>query len=589
MSTKITEDTLKSLSSPESFDRGYNLFLSGAVFDTLRQGDLLTGKCEGTGAPFYQLRVRVGEGGIQGADCTCPYEWGGYCKHIVALMLTYIHDPDAFPEQQALEDLLEGLEKDDLVRLIVKMIDRHPDLYAWLKTAVATASIKSDPSPANGKRKTQVSKTEYRREIQSILHSLRGYRMSEAYWMMGGMVDQLNAVRDSAYEFLAAGDAEGALVILTTLLVEVSGSYAEFDDSDGELGGFLADLTLPMMEAILSAGLSQSEKRRLSEDLEPVIAELADYGIEGLDGILAALEQSWSPEPPADLEDADLEDEGYDDTLLVEARLNVLERQNQVEEFLQLCLEYGEHRRYILKQIEVGAYEKAVETASKTLTQAEDAWMVARALRDAGLLQEGLQLAEKGLGLYGSKHGLGAWLGPIEESQGRIQQAIQAYQAAFTSQPSLDLYAALKRLSGREPGGDSGGDWRKLKPALMQVLQASPSTDVLVDVYLFEEEWDWAIDVAGREGDWNYPLIEKVADAVLPFRPDWVIQASRKQAEGMIVRTQSKYYPAAARWLAKMKQAYLSAGRNAEWLAYLDGLKQTYARRPALQAELRKL
>jgi uncharacterized Zn finger protein len=84
-------------------------------------------------------------------------------------------------------------------------------------------------------------------------------------------------------------------------------------------------------------------------------------------------------------------------------------------------------------------------------------------------------------------------------------------------------------------------------------------------------------------------LIEKVSDAVFPFHPDWVIQASRKQAEGLIAKTQSKYYATAARWLAKMKQAYLSSGRKAEWLAYLNGLKSTYSRRPALQAELRKL
>ena len=123
----------------------------------------------------------------------------------------------------------------------------------------------------------------------------------------------------------------------------------------------------------------------------------------------------------------------------------------------------------------------------------------------------------------------------------------------------------------------------------MQVLQASPHVDVLADVYLSEEEWDKAISIADKAGEWNYSLIEKVADAVFPFRPDWVIQASRKQAEGLIAKTQSKYYAIAARWLAKMKQAYLASGRKEEWSSYLDELKNTYSRRPALQAELRKL
>lgn len=55
------------------------------------------------------------------------------------------------------------------------------------------------------------------------------------------MVNQLNQVRDTAYEFLEADDARGALVILTTLLTEVGGSFEEFDDSGGELGDFLVN------------------------------------------------------------------------------------------------------------------------------------------------------------------------------------------------------------------------------------------------------------------------------------------------------------------------------------------------------------
>lgn len=94
----------------------------------------------------------------------------------------------------------------------------------------------------------------------------------------------------------------------------------------------------------------------------------------------------------------------------------------------------------------------------------------------------------------------------------------QAYQAAFTSLPSRELYSTLKKLSG--------ADWEHFRPVLMQILQASHHADVLADVFLFEEERDQAIGVADKAGEWNYSLIEKVADVVLPFRPDWVIQAA---------------------------------------------------------------
>jgi uncharacterized Zn finger protein len=194
---------------------------------------------------------------------------------------------------------------------------------------------------------------------------------------------------------------------------------------------------------------------------------------------------------------------------------------------------------------------------------------------------EAITVGERGLTLGGHKHSLRAWLGPLEETQGRIEPAISAYLAAFTELPSIDLYQTLLRLSG--------GKWDELRPRLMAILQAGSHSHVLADVYLLEGDWDAAIEVADQAGYWSYQLIEKVADAVWSHRPDWVIQASIKQAEGLIEKTQSKYYPTAAHWLAKAKKAYLASGRQAEWQAYLMKLKSTYARRPALQKELNRL
>ena len=576
MAPLITENSLRSASSLESFSRGNQLFQTGAVYDTFLQGDILTARCEGSSAPYYQVRVTMVEGGIQDSSCTCPYDWGGYCKHIIAVMLAYIHDPETFTELKEVEDLVGNLNKEALIRLIATLVEKNPDLYFLVQTTLQRESVKAKPEHSFKKHKNQVPKTEYRRQIQSILHGLDGFRRSEAYWMMGGMVGQLHNIRDSAYAFLEAGDAEGAIVILTTLLTEVSGSYEEFDDSDGELGSFLNELALPFVEAILSAELGKSERKRLAKELEPVIDDLSDYGIDELDVILAALEKGWSHESNIHAEEVD-----YDDEILVEAQLNVLERQNRLEEFLRICLETGQYLRYVLKQIEVEAFDRAIEIAWEYLAKAEDAMQVAKGLRDAGRLEDALRLAEKGLGLEGSKRDLGAWLGSVEESQGRNAQAIQAYQAAFTSLPSLELYQILKKLSGE--------GWGTLKPALMREFDGDRFAEEQVDIFLFEQEWDAAIAVADRVGAWQYNLVEKVADGVISVRPDWVIHASQEQAQALIDKTQSKYYAIAVHWLAKMKQAYLSSGKEPECQAFLDDLKSTYARRPALQAELRKL
>jgi uncharacterized Zn finger protein len=50
------------------------------------------------------------DSGVVEASCTCLYEYGGYCKHIVAMLLAYMHDPDSFEQRADPRDLLKAKE-----------------------------------------------------------------------------------------------------------------------------------------------------------------------------------------------------------------------------------------------------------------------------------------------------------------------------------------------------------------------------------------------------------------------------------------------------------------------------------------------
>ena len=113
-------------------------------------------------------------------------------------------------------------------------------------------------------------------------------------------------------------------------------------------------------------------------------------------------------------------------------------------------------------------------------------------------------------------------------------------------------------------------------------------SDILVDIHLEEKEWDDAIKIAEKDFG-SFRLLEKVADALITYRPDWVIRVAIKQAEGLIKRTQSNLYPTAAKWLERAKKAYKHKGQTAEWKEYIDNLRVVYARRPSLQKAIEKL
>ena len=581
MIIQLTEETIINGANEQSFQKGYAYYRAGAVH-SLRQQALtgsvaLIAECEGSSVPSYHLRVELDDGGIRSAVCSCPYDWGGYCKHIVALLLTYIHKPEDFTEQKNLANLLSSLDKDALVTLITRLVERDPDLYDRLETFIPVIQISVQTKSGNSqeKRQTQVSEQAYRKQVRYILKQSRYDGNDYDNWDEPAYIEELEEVLETAVKFLDASDAEGALIILRVLLEEITNEYEGMYDESGDLACVLQDVGMPMAEAILSADLNTEAHKELEEAVQGVFNNL-DESIEEseLEVILAALEHGWDELPDEETEWEEY-DEEYWMTLdqLKQARLNVLARQGDTEAFLQLA-QKSDPQRYALKLLELEHVDEAI-TASQELSTTGAIFIVAQRLRDAGRLDAALALAERGLALKGDRiHELATWLAPLEETQGRKDMALDAYRTAFDAQPTIDLYRHIKRLSGV--------DWSNIRPALVQKAGASYSPGVLVDILLDEKDWDAAIAIAEKQ-IWIPQLLEKVADALIPHRPDWVIRIAIKQSNSLIEKTQSNLYPGAARWLEKAKKAYEKKGQVDDWQAYISHLRTTYARRPALQ------
>lgn len=63
------------------------------VRNMARAGETLTAEVRGT--YLYNVEIDVKSSGIV-ALCTCPYDWGGYCKHVGAVLLKWIQEPQSF-------------------------------------------------------------------------------------------------------------------------------------------------------------------------------------------------------------------------------------------------------------------------------------------------------------------------------------------------------------------------------------------------------------------------------------------------------------------------------------------------------------
>ncbi|MCY4063101.1 MAG: SWIM zinc finger family protein [Chloroflexi bacterium] len=125
---KISHEQIIARALDQSFYRGLSLYESGAIFLPARRGNQLSAMCVGSSSAAYRVTATFDESGHLTTHCTCPYDWGGDCKHIVALLLTYVLEPEVFRAGEELREELMLLEKEDLVNIVEQMITRYTGL-----------------------------------------------------------------------------------------------------------------------------------------------------------------------------------------------------------------------------------------------------------------------------------------------------------------------------------------------------------------------------------------------------------------------------------------------------------------------------
>jgi uncharacterized Zn finger protein len=121
---RITLQQVRARATDSSFQRGETYFKNGAISDTVKRGEEIEGFCEGSEPEPYHVRATLSANGIEATSCTCAYEYGGDCKHVVALLLTYINQPEDFAERPPVADSLAARDKADLIALIHAMVER---------------------------------------------------------------------------------------------------------------------------------------------------------------------------------------------------------------------------------------------------------------------------------------------------------------------------------------------------------------------------------------------------------------------------------------------------------------------------------
>ncbi len=126
---RIDSAAIRAKVTEQSYDRGVDYYHASAVESATLRGDQLFATVQGSEWEPYGVVVTF-TGDDFTAACTCPYDWGGYCKHVVAALLTVDDDDPPIPvaSKAPVAELVDGLEAPALRVLVQRLVDACPAL-----------------------------------------------------------------------------------------------------------------------------------------------------------------------------------------------------------------------------------------------------------------------------------------------------------------------------------------------------------------------------------------------------------------------------------------------------------------------------
>ena len=577
---QISEFTIRRHANAKSFQRGEAYYEAGAVNTVTQRGDLLQADVVGSEAKPNHVNLSFDSSGLTSVNCTCAYNFDGWCKHIVATMLVCARNPENIEQRPTLEELLNRLDYIETQRLLQELVTEHPPLIEAIDRHVSWMT-----NPATQQTTTKpllyitIDPAPFRRQVRQILKDT--VRYFEEGCEEDPIGEELLSVVQTAVDFSERGEGENAIAILeaiTSTCVENWDDVAEYGAENDQL---IEELNNAWCEAILSAELTPEEKVDIQINLEAWQDEWnVDFSM-----IMEALRQGWDYPPLVQVLQGNITERGAweeevpdyaDDLALI--RLKILERQERYQEYLYLAEAEGQTQHYLTMLGRLGRVEEAIDAAQTQMNSMKEAFALAKTLSSQGALQQALDIAQSGLNLPGNcQYELGIWTSDLAIELGNSEAALLAIKAAFQVKPSFVDYQKMAELAGE--------NWESVKTDFLRIIRTDNgggTESAKVDIFLYEGLIDDAIAIANEISSDNSELIHRVMDAAIPYDPNWVIANARRRAEKIMDAGKAEYYYYAVEWLKKVRNAYLESGNKADWLSYRQNLMQTHARKRKL-------
>jgi uncharacterized Zn finger protein len=572
---QLTESDIRAWTDPGSFGRGQGYYRAGHIITPRRQGNTLKARCIGSRPEPYTVEVTLAQRGIAHGECSCPVGVGGHCKHAVALLLTWLHDPDAFTTMEDLETSLDQRSKAELIVIVRRMLDRYPDLEQVLELPVVTAA--EDAPPVD---------TDFIRRQAGNAFGGAGYDDWAAAYDVAQRLLELVGIGDDYAEIERWDDAA---TVYQIVMEETLDGYGMVNDESGYLHDVVHQCVVGL-EACLSATEDPDRREVLLEALFEVIRWDVDFG--GIDmgyrapGVIleqATVEEKrqvarWVRDVLPDASSWGRERYGRFLLRLEEAWLDD-------EAYLEICRQTGRREDLVERLLALGRVDEAAAAAREArdyvLIRLADLFVA----RGHGELAE--TLIRERMATDSDPH-FTRWLKERALERGDREEALTLTETLFWRGPGLRGYQELRTLARPIER------WDDLRAAILSRLAEEQEDRLLLEIYLEEGEVDRALKTLKEMREtsrWRWRsdrLSVDVARAAEAERPREAIRLYREAVSELIAARGRHNYATAATYLARVRDLYRRLGEESTWESYIVQLRESNPRLRALKDELKK-
>jgi len=568
----LGEDEVRAWVGQASFARGEGYFLEGRIIAPRIDGNVLSASCQGTRALPYDVEVLLGREGIAAAHCSCPVGGEGRCKHVAALLLTWIRQPNAVTRQ---EEILEGLQrrsKAELIWLILRMLRRHPDLEVLLRLPVPGASEEDDPA--------------YTEVVEQAVHDAFVASQGD-----GALV--AHSVRqfvDLADAHLSHGNKRLASSVYEAIVRIVMARYDEVYDEHWDLLKIVVDCALGLARCLSQTDNANERWALLRTLFELRLWHLSQGGYDlgnEIDQVFLSLSDPGERRRLADWAwEALPGGAGYTSEYarrdLGELILALLGDELSDEEYLTLSHEAGLWQRYTQRLLDLGRVNDAVEA----IRRANDYQVLRLAdlLCDSGHRALAREVVTERLGGAADTR-LMEWLQDRAAEDGDPAEALRLAERIFWQHPSLERLEKVRVWAERLDA------WPELREGIVTRLAAEGRYALLTRVHLAEKDIERALEAFAqvRSGGGRLPLDSlqlEVADALQTERPRIAARLYLEYAEARIKARGRGNYAEAVRYLRRVRKLLRRMDAEDEWTEIITRIREDNRRLRAFQEEL---